>query len=138
MRWHATQDPAAARAAANAEYGKATQDPDARPKRAPARSTRPKLERKTVPQLLETQALLERLALVAHYVANPEELIRRAAIAMAKRREIAYRLSLVAAPKPRGHLAVSAAMAGVIIPFHAEFKEALLWFAISHTEPDTT
>ena len=57
---------------------------------------------------------------------------------MARRREIAYRLSLIAAPKAVGHLAVSVAMAGTIIPFHYDFSEALLCFALSYTEPDTT
>ncbi|OYX44951.1 MAG: hypothetical protein B7Y90_19035 [Alphaproteobacteria bacterium 32-64-14] len=142
MRWHATRDLAAeranARAVFNAEYRAATQDPDTRPRRAPTGPARPKLERKTVPVLLDTAALQARLAELKELVANPEALIRRAALAMAKRREIAYRLSLIAAPKAIGHLAVSAAMAGVIIPFHYDFSEALLWFALSHTEPDTT
>ena len=138
LRWHATRDLADAKAAFNAQYRQATQDPDTRPRRVSQNTAPPKLEKKSLPQLLSTQALQTRLALLEELVANPEELICRAAIAMARRREIAYRLSLIAAPKAVGHLAVSVAMAGTIIPFHYDFSEALLYFALSYTEPDTT
>ena len=138
LRWHATRDLADAKAAFNAQYRQATQDPDTRPRRIPQNTAPPKLEKKSLPQLLSSEALQARLALLKELVANPEELIRRAAIAMARRREIAWRLSLIAAPKAVGHLAVSVAMAGTIIPFHYDFSEALLYFALSYTEPDTT
>lgn len=108
------------------------------PRRQPQNPTGPRLERKTLPQLLDATQPLARLACLAELAANPDALIQRAAIAMARRREIAYRLSLVAAPKARGALAVSIAMATVIIPFHNDFTEVMLYFAISHTEPDTT
>ncbi len=138
LRWHATRDLADAKAAFNEQYRQATQDPDTQPRRSHTEPAQPKLEKKSLPPLLSSEALQARLALLKELVANPEELIRRAAIAMARRREIAWRLSLIAAPKAVGHLAVSVAMAGTIIPFHYDFSEALLYFALSYTEPDTT
>ena len=108
------------------------------PRPQPQNPTGPRLERKTLPQLLDATQLQARLAYLAELAANPDALIQRAALAMARRREIAYRLSLIAAPKARGALAVSIAMATVIIPFHNDFTQVMLYFAISHTEPDTT
>ncbi len=106
--------------------------------RKPANPAGPKLERKTAPQLIDTTQLQAHIVHLAALVANPEALIRRAAIAMARRREIAYRLSLIARPMARGALAVSVAMSAVIIPFHNDFTQVMLYFALSHTEPDTT
>lgn len=103
----------------------------------PTREAKPKLERKTVPELVATQAMLARLAWLAECVANPQELIRHAAIALARRREIAYRLSLMEAPKPSGLLAACPELYGTLIPFHAIYQKALCYFALSYTEPDT-
>jgi hypothetical protein len=108
------------------------------PPRRPQNPTGPRLERKTVPQLLDATQLQAYLAHIAHLVANPEALIQRAARAMARRREIAWRLSQIAAPRARGALATSIAMCAVIIPFHNDFVEVMQRFALSHTEPDTT
>jgi hypothetical protein len=98
----------------------------------------PRLERKAAPDLLDATALQARLALAAQITANPEALIQRAARAMARCREVAYRLSLKAAPRLRGALVASVAMFATVIPFHTAFSEALCSFALSYTEPDTT
>ncbi len=141
-RWGATLDLAAARAEAEAEYRAAMEELELadqpRPQQAPKQAAQPRLEKKTVPQLLDATELQARLALLEELVANPEALIQRAAHAMNRRREIAYRLSLVPAPKARGHLAMSANVLGTLIPFHAGYSQALCYFALSWTEPDTT
>ncbi len=141
-RWGATLDLAAARAEAEAEYRAAMAELELedqpRPQRAPKQAAQPRLEKKTVPQLLDATELQARLSLLEQLSANPEALIQRAARAMNRRREIAYRLSLVPAPKARGHLAMSANVLGTLIPFHAGSSQALCYFALSWTEPDTT
>ena len=107
----------------------------------PRKSAHPKgqkLERKTTPQLLDATQLQAYLAHLAQLAANPHAVIQRAAIAMARRREIAWRLSRIAAPKARGALAASIALSAVVIPFHNDFIEVMQLFALSHTEPDTT
>ena len=134
MNWRDTHVPT--ETSAEAAWREMHHQPE--PRRAPTGPARPKLEHKAAPVLLDATALQARLALLAELAANPEAFIRRAAIAMARRREIAWRLSRIAAPKARGALAVSAAMLGTIIPFHAGFREALSLFALSYTEPDTT
>lgn len=108
------------------------------PARRPHNPTGKRIERKAAPELHDATSLRARAAFLAELAANPHALIQRAARAMARRREIAYRLSLIAAPKARGALATSIAMCAVIIPFHNDFVEVMQRFALSHTEPDTT
>lgn len=108
------------------------------PRKPPVTRRGPRLERKDAPDLIPTGSLVERLLYVAGLVANPDALIRRAAIAMARRRELAYLASLEPAPRARGILAGCAEMFGNVIPFHLAFSKLMCAFALSYTEADTS
>lgn len=108
------------------------------PRKPPVTRRGPRLERKDAPDLIPTGSLVERLLYVAGLVANPDALIRRAAIAMARRRELAYLASLEPAPRARGILAGCAEMFGNVIPFHHAFCKLMCVFALSYTEADTS
>jgi hypothetical protein len=90
------------------------------------------------PELISTQPLLDRLAVLAELAKNPEKLIQRAARAFARRREIALRLSKLAARKSTGILARSRHLYGTLIPLDAEFRLAMQYFAVSYVECDSS
>lgn len=120
----------------NAAFSQGQHEPV--PRKPPVTHRGPRLERKDAPDLVPTASLVERLLHVAGLVANPDALIHRAAIAMARRRELAYLASLAPAPHARGILAGCAEMHGNVIPFHHAFSRLMCTFALSYTEPDTS
>lgn len=112
------------------------QEPKAR--RKPSTGERkPKLERKTVPELVSTQAERERLAMLQHLIDNPEDLIRRTAIALARHHELARRLADAEPPKARGVLIAAPEFYGTVIPFDAVCRKALDHCALNLPQPDT-
>ena len=90
------------------------------------------------PGLISTQPLMDRLAAYAELINNPEKLIKRAARAFARRREIALRLSRLAKRKDTGLLANSRHLYGTLIPLDAEFRLAMEYFAASYVEDDSS
>ena len=90
------------------------------------------------PELISTQPLMDRLAAYAELINNPEKLIKRAARAFARRREIALRLSRLAKRKDTGLLANSRHLYGTLIPLDAEFRLAMEYFAASYVEDDSS
>ncbi len=136
MAWFQSQPGVTAAERGNAAFSQGEHQPV--PRKPPATHRGPRLERKDAPDLIPTGSLVERLLDVAELVANPDALIRRAAIAIARRRELAYLASLAPAPRARGILAGCAEMHGNVIPFHLAFSRLMCTFALSYTEADTS
>lgn len=136
MAWFQSQPEVTTIERGNAAFSQGEHEPI--PRKPPATHRGPRLERKDAPDLIPTGSLVERLLNIAGLVANPDALIRRAAIAMARRRELAYLASLAPAPRARGILAGCAEMHGNVIPFHHAFSRLMCTFALSYTEADTS
>lgn len=134
--WFDAQPPTTAADRGKAVWDQMTYQP---PPRKPPKTRRgPRLERKTLPELISTGSFIERLQFVAELAANPGALIQRAAVEMARRRQLAYLASLEPAPRPRGILAGCVELYATVIPFHAAFSDLMCRFALSYTEPDTS
>ena len=89
-------------------------------------------------ELISTQPFMDRLALLSQLIGDPDALIRRAALAFARHREIALRLAAAAAPAKPGLLRTSPHIYGTVIPLHTELTTGMEWFAVSYTEPDSS
>lgn len=113
--------------------------------RRPTADGQPNAPRKTQSQphvdasdLISTQPFMDRLALLSQLIGDPDDLIRRAALAFARHREIALRLAGAAAPATTDLLRTSPHIYGTLIPLHTELTTGMEWFAVSYTEPDSS
>lgn len=97
------------------------------------------IETKSEPETLSREVMVERFLALVKLIARPQKLIRRAALAMARRRELAMRLGFAAPPRPRGRMhACIDQYTSTLIPLHRTHSHALMQFAASYTEPDSS
>src|SRR5690606_14178286 len=116
------------------------QAPTRRPK-AGGQPNAPRQQKPSHPDtsdLISTQPFMDRLALLSQLITDPDDLIRRAALAFARHREIALRLASAAAPTTSSLLRTSPHIYGTLIPLHTELTTGMEWFAVSYTEPDSS
>ena len=98
----------------------------------------PVIETKSEPETLSREVMVERFLALVKLIARPQKLIRRAALAMARRRELAMRLGFAPPPRPRGRMqACFHHYSATLIPLHRTHSHALMQFAASYTEPDS-
>lgn len=103
------------------------------------KSPTPVIETKSEPETLSREVMVERFLALVKLIARPHKLIRRAALAMARRRELAMRLGFAAPPRPRGRMqACIHEYARTLIPLHRTHSHALMQFAASYTDPDSS
>ena len=97
------------------------------------------IETKSEPETIAREVMVERFLALVKLIAKSQPLIRRAAFAMARCRELAMRLGYADPPRPRGrmHLAVRE-YSTTLIPLHQFSSNALMNFAASYTEPDSS
>ena len=97
------------------------------------------LETKAEPATLPREAMLERFLAIVKLIATPQPLIHRAARAMARCREIAMRLGDARPPRPNVRMrALFHPISSTLIPLHIATTGALMRFAASYHDPDTS
>lgn len=110
-----------------------------RPPGMPLQTPPMALETKAEPATLPREAMVERFLAIVKLIAKPQPLIDRAARAMARCREIAMRLGDARPPRPNARMrALIHPFSSTLIPLHLAATRALIHFAASYHDPDTS